>query len=161
VIAAVNGAAVGAGCNLALVCDLIIAADTARFGQMYLQRGLGIDWGGSWTLPRLVGLHRAKEFVFSPRLLDAPRVAGMGLVNRVVPADQLMAEARELAHDIATNAPVALELTKRALNRSADLSLGEALDQEAFDQGFLFSTGDALEGIRAFVEKRRPEFRGE
>jgi enoyl-CoA hydratase/carnithine racemase len=161
VIAAVNGAAVGAGCNLALICDLILASDKARFGQMYLQRGLGMDWGGSWSLPRLIGLHRAKEFVFSPELVDAERAAAMGLVNRVTPAEQLMDEARNLAHSIATNAPVALNLAKKALNRSEHMTLADALDREAYDQGFLFSTSDSMEGIKAFMEKRPPRFRGE
>jgi 2-(1,2-epoxy-1,2-dihydrophenyl)acetyl-CoA isomerase len=154
VIAAVNGAAVGAGCNLAL------AADTARFGQMQFTRGLGIEMGASWTLPRLIGLHKAKEFAFWPELIDAQRAAELGIVNRIYPAEALMDEARALAAKISENAPIALGLAKSALNKSASMSLSEALDNEAQGQGFLWATADAKEGIAAFMEKRPPKFTG-
>jgi 2-(1,2-epoxy-1,2-dihydrophenyl)acetyl-CoA isomerase len=160
VIAAVNGAAVGAGCNLALACDLVLAADTARFGQMQFTRGLGIEMGASWTLPRLIGLHKAKEFAFWPELIDAQRAEELGIVNRIYPADTLLAEARALAAKISQNAPIALGLAKSALNKSASMSLSEALDNEAQGQGFLWATADAKEGITAFMEKRPPKFTG-
>lgn len=160
VIAAVNGAAVGAGCNLALACDLIVASETARFGQLYLQRGMGLDWGGSWLLPRLVGLHRAKEFAFWPELISVARAAEMGLVNRVVPADDLADVAFEMASMIARNAPVPMAGAKRALNRSADLTISLALDEEAQAAGLVWSTADAQEGLRSYLEKRDPKFEG-
>ncbi|HTK64049.1 MAG TPA: enoyl-CoA hydratase-related protein [Pseudonocardia sp.] len=160
VIAAVNGAAVGAGCNLALACDLVLAADTARFGQMQFKRGLGIEMGASWTLPRLIGLHKAKEFAFWPELIDARRAAELGVVNRIHPADKLLKEARALAAKISENAPIGLGLAKAALNKSHSMSLAEALDNEAQGQGFLWATADAKEGINAFIEKRPPNFTG-
>lgn len=159
VIAAVNGAAVGAGCNLALACDIILASETARFGQLYLLRGLGIDWGGSWTLPRMIGLHRAKEFAFSPDLIDAHQAAELGLVNRVVPADRLLDEAKALAARYAANAPLALASTKEALNRSFGVSLPEALAGEAQSSALLWTTHDGREGIRAFIERRPPDWK--
>jgi enoyl-CoA hydratase/carnithine racemase len=160
-IAAVNGAAVGAGCNLALGCDLIIAADTARFSEIFARRGLSLDAGGSWLLPRLVGLHKAKELAFLAELLPAADAAALGLVNRVVPAADLRAVVTDLAHRIAAQAPMQLQIMKRQLNQSLSVSMAEALEFEDVAQAANFGAADTAEAITAFIERRAPRFTGE
>src|SRR5712671_6817290 len=117
-IAAVNGVAAGAGCNLALGCDLIVASDRARFTEIFAKRGLALDFGGSWLLPRLIGLHRAKELAFLAEIIDAAEADRIGLVNRVVPHEQLEAEVDTLARRLAAMPPLQLAVTKRELNDS-------------------------------------------
>jgi enoyl-CoA hydratase/carnithine racemase len=160
-IAAVNGVAVGAGCNLALGCDLIIASETARFSEIFVRRGLSLDFGGSWVLPRLIGLHKAKELAFLAEVISAEEAARYGIVNRVVEADALTKVVDEVAHRIAAQAPVQLSITKRLLNQSYSVSMNEALEFEDVAQTLAFSSRDTAEAMRAFVEKREPRFTGE
>jgi 2-(1,2-epoxy-1,2-dihydrophenyl)acetyl-CoA isomerase len=159
-IAKVNGVAVGAGCNLALGCDLIVASETAAFSEIFSRRGLAIDSAGSWLLPRLIGLHRAKELAFFGDRISAQQALEMGLVNRVVPHDHLDAVVDEWAHRLAAGPTIALSLTKRMLNNSLSGSITDALEDEARSQHVTMSTEDVAEGLQAFVEKRPPTFRG-
>ena len=160
-VAAVNGVAAGAGCNLALGCDIVIAADRARFIEIFSKRGLVVDFGGSWLLPRLVGLHRAKELIFLAESVDAPKAAEMGLVNRVVPSDALLDEAHAVAEKLAGLPPIQLSVTKRLLNQSLSVSMADALEFEGIAQSLMFRTADVTEAMLAFAQKRDPAFRGE
>jgi 2-(1,2-epoxy-1,2-dihydrophenyl)acetyl-CoA isomerase len=160
VIAKVNGIAAGAGANLALGCDLIVASERARLSEIFARRGLTIDFGGSWLLPRLIGLHRAKELAFFADIIDAKELAELGLVNRVVPADQLDAFVTDWADRLAAGPPLALSMTKRLLTQSFSLTMDEALDAEGMAQAVNSGTEDAPEAIRAFLEKRPPQFKG-
>src|SRR5205823_13427233 len=160
VIAKVNGVAVGAGLNLALGCDLIVAADNARFSEIFARRGLTIDFGGSWLLPRLVGMHRAKELAFFADIISAKEAAEMGLVNRVVPSSQLDAFVADWAERLAAGPPLALSMTKRLLTNSFSMSMDEALEAEGLAQTVNSGTEDTPEAIRAFLEKREPKFKG-
>jgi len=159
-IAAVNGVAVGAGANLAFGCDIVVAAQSARFSQIFSARGLTIDFGGSRLLPRMIGLHKAKELAFTADIVDAPTAERFGLVNRVVPDDDLASEVQALAAKIASQAPLALSTIKRHLNASASMTLAEALEAEAQAQAMLFSSEDKDEAFAAFLEKRTPNYRG-
>jgi 2-(1,2-epoxy-1,2-dihydrophenyl)acetyl-CoA isomerase len=160
-IAAVNGVAVGAGCNLALGCDLIVAADTARFSEIFARRGLSLDFGGSWVLPRLIGLHKAKELAFLADVISADEAERFGIVNRVVPAADLEKVVGEIAHRIAAQPPVQISITKKLLNQSLSVSMAEALEFEDVAQSLAFSSRDTAEAMLAFVEKREPRFTGE
>ena len=160
VIAKVNGVAVGAGLNLALGCDLIVASEQARFSEIFARRGLSIDFGGSWILPRLIGLHRAKELAFFADIISAKEAAEMGLVNRVVAADQLDAFVGDWADRLAAGPPLALSMTKRLLTNSFSMTMDEALDAEGMAQTVNGGTQDTPEAIRAFIEKREPKFKG-
>jgi enoyl-CoA hydratase/carnithine racemase len=160
-IAAVNGVAAGAGCNLALGCDLVVASDRARFTEIFSKRGLSVDFGGSWLLPRLVGLHKAKELVFLADILDADEAERVGIVNRVVPHDELEKAVGELAARLAALPPVQLGLSKRLLNQSLSVSMSEALEFEDTAQTMNFSSRDTAEAMAAFVQKRDPNFTGE
>ena len=153
----VDGFAVGAGCNIALGCDIVIASDRARFGEVFAKIGLVPDGGGTWLLPRLVGLAKAKELVFSADIIDAAEALRIGLVNRVVPAAELEATTRALAARIAAGPPGAIGLAKALLNRSATVDLGTSLGFEAYAQAQSITTDDHAEGVRAFLEKRAPE----
>jgi 2-(1,2-epoxy-1,2-dihydrophenyl)acetyl-CoA isomerase len=159
-IAAVNGAAAGAGMNLALACDMRIAATTAKFGETFVKRGLHVDWGGTYFLPRLVGMAKACELIFTGDLIDAEEALALGLVSQVVPPEELMPTVHQLARKIASGPPVAIRLAKRALYRSQDSDLRAALEFETYAQNICSETEDAREGIRAFVEKRSPRFTG-
>ena len=159
-IAAVNGAAVGAGLSIALACDIRIASDKARFSQIFIKRGLVPDNGSSYFLPRVVGMAKACEIVFTGDFLDAEQARDYGLVSRVVPHDELMSEARGLATRIAAGPPIAMKLAKRALYRGATTDLASALEFEGYMQGICFNTEDFKEGVAAFLEKREPEFKG-
>jgi 2-(1,2-epoxy-1,2-dihydrophenyl)acetyl-CoA isomerase len=160
IIAAVNGAAAGAGMNLALGCDIRIASTAARFSQAFVKRGLHPDWGGTYFLPRAVGMARACELIFTGDLIDAPEALRLGIVSRVVEPPELMAAARELARKIAAGPPVAIRLAKHSLYANAERDLKSALELETAAQNIASETEDAREGIRAFVEKRDPVFRG-
>jgi enoyl-CoA hydratase/carnithine racemase len=160
VIAKVNGVAVGAGLTLALGCDLICASDRARFGAVFVKRGLSIDFGGSWLLPRLVGMHKAKEIALLADIFDAAEADRIGLVNRVVPHDELDAQVDAIADRLASGPPIAISLTKRLLAQAFDATYAQALEAEAMAQAVNGSTKDTNEAIRAFLEKRTPEFRG-
>ncbi len=159
-IAAVNGVAAGAGLNLALGCDLVIASDRARFSEIFSKRGLSVDFGGSWLLPRLIGMHRAKELVFLGDIIDAAEADRIGLVNRVVPHDELDATVREIAGHLAALPPVQLAVSKRLLNQSLSVSMSDALEFEDVAQVLNFQSADTAEAVAAFVEKRPPEFTG-
>jgi enoyl-CoA hydratase/carnithine racemase len=160
-IAAVNGVAAGAGCNLALGCDLVVASEAARFSQIFVKRGLTVDFGGTWLLPRLVGLHKAKELALLGDIISARDAAEIGIVNRVVPVDQLRAEVDALAAKLAAGPPLALSTIKKALNDSAFLSMPQALEAEAVAQTMMFAANDSAEAMEAFMQKREPVFRGE
>ncbi|MCU4183762.1 enoyl-CoA hydratase/isomerase family protein [Acidiferrimicrobium sp. IK] len=159
-IARVNGVAAGAGANLALACDLVIASERARFSQIFAKRGLSIDFGGSWLLPRLVGMHKAKEMVLLADMFSADDAAAMGLVNKVVPHDELDEAVADWAGRLAAGPPLALSLSKQLLNDSLTSSVDQALDAEAAAQAYNFSTGDVREAMKAYFEKRPPEFPG-
>jgi len=158
VIAAVNGVAAGAGCSLAMACDLIVAAEDARFVFSVVKLGLIPDGGSLYFLPRLVGLPRAKELMFSGRVIEASEALAIGLVNKVVPADQLMPTVEELAGELAQGAGKAIALTKRLLNLSMSSDLESILEFEALGQDICFGTEDFGEGRKAFLEKRKPVF---
>jgi 2-(1,2-epoxy-1,2-dihydrophenyl)acetyl-CoA isomerase len=160
IIAAINGAAAGAGMNLALACDLRIASTAAKFSQAFVKRGLHPDWGGTYFLPRVVGMAKACELIFTGDLIDAQEALRLGLVGRVVAPEELMPAADELARKIAAGPPLAIRLAKRALYHNADCDLRQALEFETFAQNICQDTEDAREGVRAFVEKRAPVFRG-
>jgi enoyl-CoA hydratase/carnithine racemase len=160
VIAAVNGAAVGWGMDLALFCDIRIASERARFGELFIKRGLISDLGGLWRLPQVVGPSRAAELLFTGDVIDAKEAERIGLVSRVVPHDALLPAARELAGRIAANPPLALRYMKEGLRRArtGDLdALGAYIGQTL---GYLFTTEDHKEGVASFLEKRAPVFQG-
>lgn len=159
-IAKVRGVAVGAGCNLALGCDLVVAADGARFSQIFAKRGLSLDFGGSWLLPRRIGLHRAKELALFGDIISAGEARELGLVNRVLPEGELDAFVDDWARRLAAGPPIALALTKRMLNNAMNVTLEEALDDEGAAQTVNFGTKDTLEAMEAFVQKREPRFKG-
>ena len=160
VIAALNGPAAGGGANMALACDLRIASERAAIGQTFNRIGLAPDWGGSWLVPRLVGRARAAEVFFLAEMVDASEAERIGLVNRVVPHDDLEGTVRDLAARLAAKPALPLALAKEALRRSMSADLGEMLDFEVRAQDEAFRSADALEGTRAFVEKREPRFGG-
>lgn len=159
-IARVDGVAVGAGLNLALACDLVVASDRARFCEIFARRGLSLDYGGSWFLPRRVGLAKAKELALLATMLDAGEAERLGLVNRVVPLADLDAAVDDWAGQLAAGPPIALAQTKALLDRSATSTLAQALDAEAAAQVVNFGTADTAEAIAAFLQKRTPTFRG-
>jgi enoyl-CoA hydratase/carnithine racemase len=160
-IAAVNGVAAGAGLNLALGCDLIVASDRARFSEIFSKRGLNVDFGGSWLLPRLVGLHKAKELVFFAEVIDAAEAERIGIVNRVVPADELSKIVGDMAVRLAALPSVQLAISKRLLNQSLSVSMAEALEFEDTAQAMNFASKDTAEAMVAFFQKREPKFTGE
>jgi 2-(1,2-epoxy-1,2-dihydrophenyl)acetyl-CoA isomerase len=160
VIAAVNGVAAGAGASLAFACDIRIASDQARFMLAFGRIGLVPDSGATWFLPRLVGAAKAAELALVGDAVDATEALRLGLVSRVVPGDQLMTEARAMADRLADGAPLALSLTKGALERASTIDLDEALEGEAKLQGIAGASADHAEGLAAFREKRPPRFTG-
>ena len=161
IIGAVNGTAVGAGLSLALLCDIRLASEKARFGAVWLNVGLIPDVGVTYSLPRIVGKEKAMALILSREIIGADEALKIGLVSKVFPHEQLMDEARNLARSIATGPSVAVELTERALQRSLDNDLRTQLDYESYAQNICRQTEDHKEGIRAFAEKRKPVFIGE
>ncbi len=159
-IAAVEGVAVGAGMNLAIGCDIVIASATARFAEIFVKRGLTVDFGGTWLLPRLVGLARARELALTGRMIDAVESLEMGLVTSVVPPQDLDDSASEMAETLAGGAPLAQSMIKRSLDRSSTFTFEQALAFEEQGQAILLASEDLSEGTRAFMEKRPPEFKG-
>jgi len=160
-IAAVNGLALGGGCALAIACDIRIASEDARIGAIFVKRGLSAaDVGISWILPRLVGAGWAAELMLTGDTIDAAQAERIRLFNHVVPADQLMKAARELAAKLAAGPPLGLKLTKRALYRSLWYGLPSQLEYEAAAQTLCFLSEDFQEGVKSFFEKREPEFHG-
>ncbi len=159
-IAAVNGYALGGGCELALICDLIVAGDSARFGQPEINLGIIPGAGGTQRWPRTVGKYVAMEVNLGGAPITAQRAYQLGLVNRVVPAEVTVDIARQVAAQLAEKAPVALRLAKESVNQALELPLGEGLAVERKNFYFLFATEDQKEGMRAFLEKRRAQFRG-
>lgn len=160
VIGVINGFALGGGCELAMACDILLAADTARFGQPEVNLGIIPGYGGTQRLPRLVGRNIAKEIVLTGEMISAQRAYEIGLVNRVVPQAGLMETAREIARKILEKAPVALRTAKSVMNRGIDLDLESACALEANAFAIMFSTEDGAEGMTAFLEKRKPAFQG-
>lgn len=160
VIASVNGPAAGAGFNLALGCDMRIASDRATFSQAFVRRGLHPSWGGTWFLTRMLGTARACELIFTGDTVTAKQAEQWGLVNRVAPHDELAAETRHLARRLAEGPPIVIALAKRGIYRSTDYDLAAALEYETYAQRVAWTTEDAAEGIKAFVEKRPPRFMG-
>ena len=160
VIAAINGAAAGAGWGMALACDIRYASAAAKFRLAFIGIGLAPDSGTSYFLPRLVGLGKALELAYTNDLVDAATALSLGLVNKVVPADQLLPAALELAEKLAHGPTRGLGLTKRAMNHALTTPLNEALDYEAFLQEIAGRSVDHHEGVQAFLEKRTPNFTG-
>lgn len=160
VIAAVNGYALGGGCELAMSCDIRIASDNARFGQPEVLLGVIPGFAGTQRLPRLVGKGRAKELLFTGKQIDAVEACRIGLVNSIVPLDKLMDTAKEMANLIMERGSIAVRLCKAAVNEGLDMDFesGQAYEREVF--GLCFATEDQKEGMRAFVEKRKPAFIG-
>lgn len=160
VIAAVNGFALGGGCELAMACTMRIAADTARFGQPEINLGIIPGYAGSQRLPRLVGRGRAQELLLTGDMIGAEEAWRIGLVNRVVPAAQLMTEVRALAQTLAQKAPVAVRYILDAVASGGDMAFADAEDHEATLFGLVSTTDDMREGTRAFLDKRKPTFTG-
>lgn len=160
VIASINGAAAGAGLSLALACDLRIASEKASFHEAFIRVGLAPDSGFSYFLPRLIGMAKAKEFAYFGDGIDAMEAERLGIVNKVVQAEELAKVSQEWASKLAQGATAAIGLTKRAFNRSFVTELPEALEYEAYLQEMASRTKDHKEGVRAFYEKRQPTFKG-
>jgi 2-(1,2-epoxy-1,2-dihydrophenyl)acetyl-CoA isomerase len=160
VIAAVNGVAAGAGCSLALACDLRIASEQASFIEVFIHVGLVPDSGSTFMLPRLVGLGRAMELCCTGQKVDAEEALRLGLVNQVVPAEELIPTAQKLAAKLASLPGRAIALTKRLLNQSLQNDLEQQLEAEAFAQETAGRTQDHHEGVMAFLDKRKPAFKG-
>lgn len=160
IVAAVSGFALGGGCELALLCDLIVASETAQFGQPEITIGVIPGAGGTQRLTRILGKALAMEMVLNNRFLKADEALQHGLVNRVVPVESYLDEALKMAGEIAARAPVAVGLGKEAVNRAYELSLSEGLAAEERAFYLLFSTEDQKEGMQAFVEKRAPVWQG-
>jgi 2-(1,2-epoxy-1,2-dihydrophenyl)acetyl-CoA isomerase len=160
VIAMVNGDAVGAGCNLALACDLIVASENARFGEVFVRIGLGPDWGGAYFLPRLIGMAKAKELLFTGKIISAKDALEMGLINSVVPHEELEETVMKLAEKLFQSATKAIGMIKAFLHKAWQMDLKEALEHEAFMQKELLKTTDHKEAVKAFLNKTKPVFIG-
>ena len=159
-IAAINGACAGAGFSWACACDLRIASEGAKFSTAFMNAGLTGDFGGTWTLPRLVGPAKARELYLLSEVFDSAQALSIGLVNQVLPKEDLMNTVQEISQKLAKRAPTALQGIKANLNDSLRLSFSEALDREAERHQRAAQTEDAIEAARAFIEKREPNFAG-
>ena len=160
VVAKVDGVAVGAGLGVALASDMVWCSQRARFSLIFARRGLSLDFGTSWLLPKRIGLHEAKRLAFTGEIIGAQRAADLGIVNEVVPVAELDAAVGEMVATVAAGPPLALANSKRYLNNASNISLFQALEAEALGQGVNFSTRDTKEAMRAFIEKRDPAFEG-
>jgi enoyl-CoA hydratase/carnithine racemase len=159
-IAAVDGVAVGAGMNLALGCDVVIASDRARFSEIFVRRGLTVDFGGTWLLPRIVGLQRAKELALSGRIVPADEAQRLGIAMEVVAVRDLSERVAEVAKSFLDGAPIAQMFAKQGLNASFESSFAESVSWEGQSQAIALGTEDVMEGVTAFLEKRDPEWKG-
>jgi enoyl-CoA hydratase/carnithine racemase len=160
VIAAVNGHAIGAGCDLACMCDIRIAGESSKFAESFVKLGIIPGDGGAWLLPRIIGFSKATELALTGEMIDASEALAIGLVSRVVPDGELMAAARAVADKIAANPPHATRMTKRLLREGQTASLGNILEMSAAMQSLAHATEDNKEAINAFLEKRAPVFTG-
>ncbi|MDR3230716.1 MAG: enoyl-CoA hydratase/isomerase family protein [Synergistaceae bacterium] len=160
IIAAVNGYALGGGSELVLACDIVIASSKAKFGMPEIDLGVNCCYGGTQRLPRLVGTMVAKEMLFTGKQLSAEEAKALGMVNRVVEHAEVLAEAEKLMKEIIGKAPIAVKYNKYLINRGMDKTFPDALDYEEEISGIVFTTEDAKEGLKAFLEKRKPVFRG-
>ena len=159
-IAAVNGAAIGLGCDVACMADIRLASDKAKFGVTFLKLGLIPGDGGAWLLPRIIGASRAAELLFTGNVISAEQAADWGLVSRTVPADNLMDEAMALAQSIAVQPPQSLRLAKTLLRHGTMSSYDTVMEMSAASQALMHHTEDHIEGVDAILEKRAPEFKG-
>lgn len=159
-VAAVDGVAVGAGMNLAIGCDVVVATERARFSEIFVRRGLTVDFGGTWLLPRIVGLQRAKELALSGRIVPADEALAIGLVLEVVAGDLLRERVTELARSFLAGAPVGQRFAKQGINASFQSGFAEALSWEGQSQAITMATDDVVEGVAAFLQKRDPNWRG-
>ena len=159
-VAAVDGIAMGAGMNLALGCDIVVATERVRFAEIFVRRGLTLDFGGTWLLPRLVGLARARDLALTGREVGGAEALAVGLIARLVPPEALRAEAAAVAAELAVGAPLAQHFIKSGLSRSSSMTFEQALRFEDQAQAVLLSTEDLAEAVDAFLAKRPPEFRG-
>jgi enoyl-CoA hydratase len=160
IIAMVNGYCLGGGCEVALACDIRVASETASFGQPEINLGIIPGGGGTQRLPRLVGEGKAMEMILTGEIIDAQTAFNLGLVNHVVPADQLEIKTMEIANRIAEKSPIALRLAKEAIKLASRSNLDEGLRREVDLFALCFSSADKDEGVKAFLEKRKPEFKG-
>ncbi len=159
-IAAVDGVAVGAGMNLALGCDIVIATDRARFSEIFVRRGLTVDFGGTWLLPRIVGLQRAKEMALSGRIVNAEEAVALGIAMEAVSPDRLRPRTDEIARSFLAGAPIGQMFAKQGLNASFESSWAEAIAWEGQSQAIAYQTEDFSEGVAAFLQKRDPDWAG-
>jgi 2-(1,2-epoxy-1,2-dihydrophenyl)acetyl-CoA isomerase len=160
IIAAVNGVAVGFGMNLCINCDIIIASEKASFGEFFVRMGVLPDMNGCFILPRIIGIHKAKELIFTGDRIDAKEAERIGLVNKVVPHEELMPTAKALAKKLAENPPLAIGMLKRLIHEGYGELFGEMLKQEIRYQAKLYASEDHKEAALAFLEKRKPVFKG-
>lgn len=158
VIAAVNGAAAGAGFNIALACDFIVASESASFVQAFARVGLVPDLGGLYLLGRVIGINKAKELCFTARKVSAAEAKELGIVNYITPPEELLSKTRELASTIAKGSPTAIAMTKTLLNKSSNATIDQMLEFESYAQTVAYLTPEYEEGVRAFREKRPPDF---
>src|SRR3990172_9406321 len=159
-IAAINGYALGGGCELALSCDIRIASEKAKLGFPEVKLGIFPGWGGTQRVTRVLGLGRTKELVFTGEMIDANEALRIGLVEKVVPHEMVMEEARKLAHTIAKRGPIAVRLAKTAINAGSEMDLKKALLLEKTLVSLCFDSEDRIEGMKAFLDKREPSFKG-
>jgi enoyl-CoA hydratase/carnithine racemase len=159
-VAKVTGIAAGAGCNLALGCDLVVASTDARFAELFVKRGLVVDFGGTWILSRLLPLHRAKELALLGEVVSAAEAQEMGLVNRLAAPEDVDHTVLDLARRLAAQPPRTVQLLKENLNRAAERTLLENLDAESLTQTLCFASEDTREAVLAWIEKREPKFSG-
>jgi len=160
VIAAINGYALGGGLEVAMACDFRIASENARMGQTEINIGLIPGWGGTQRLTRLIGKTKAKELVFTGRMIDAKTAEQLGILNMVVPVDKFRETVRQFAAELTSKAPVALKVAKSVINKGSEISLDAAISLEREGFGVAASTEDLQEGVSAFIEKRKPTFKG-